>query len=260
MRELARGLTQQLQVVHALMLRETRTRYGEHKLGYLWALIEPLLWIGTFALIFHFMGRVESDGMTTVGFLATGIMPFTLFMSSSSRGATAIGGNKGLLFYPQVRPLDLMLARLLLEAMTVAVVFVIIMGGDAFFSGSVGVDRPLEVVLGFALAAGLGGSLGLVLCALSTFSNVVERLSGPVLRPLFWISGVYFSVNNVPNELRHALLYNPLLHVVEMVRSAWYPGYEALEVNAVYPLAWLVALAFLGLTLERVARRRLEVA
>ena len=108
----------QLEVLHALVLRETRTRFGEHQLGYLWALLEPLLWIGTFWAMYWLLSRSAPDGMELVAFLTTALAPYLLFRHVYSRAATAIGSNRGLLFYPQIQPLDLVWARTVLEFAT----------------------------------------------------------------------------------------------------------------------------------------------
>ena len=52
-----RGVLPQLEVIQALILRETRTRFGDHQLGFLWAFIEPLLWILMFYGMYALMGR-----------------------------------------------------------------------------------------------------------------------------------------------------------------------------------------------------------
>jgi capsular polysaccharide transport system permease protein len=62
---LARGAFIQLQVVHALVLRETRTKFGEHQLGYLWAVLEPLFWVLTFWGMYVVIGRPVSPGLET---------------------------------------------------------------------------------------------------------------------------------------------------------------------------------------------------
>lgn len=256
----SRALWVELQVLHGLVLRETRTRFGAHQLGYLWALLEPILWIGTLYSLFEFGQRSPPSGMTMVGFLATGLVPYQLFRDSTGKVQAAINANKGLLYYPQVRPLDLMLSRALLEGATALSVFTVLLGGEALVLGRLEFDDALTVLLGLALAASLGGSLGGVLCALGTFSNAVERFSGPILRPLFWISAVFFTANDLPPQVRDIFLYNPVLHVVEIVRDGWFSGYSANYATALYPLTWIFVLTFFALALERVARRRIEVS
>lgn len=254
------GLLVQLQVIRALMLRETRTRFGEHKLGYIWALVEPITFIGMFAAMYMLMGRTTTEGVPVIPFLATGMMPFLLFRETVSRAVAAIDGNKGLLFYPDIRPLDLVAARVVLEVITNLLVFTLIMGTLVLVEGQLRVGSWLTLLLGLFLASGLGAGIGLVFCGLSTFSKAAERIMGPLLRPLFWISAVFFSSNSLPPVVRDLFLWNPLLHAVEIVREGWFPSYHPRYVNASYPLVWILVLLFFGLTLERVARRRIQLS
>ncbi|HEY6722709.1 MAG TPA: ABC transporter permease [Polyangiaceae bacterium] len=256
----ASGLFGQLEVLNAIILREVKTRFGAHQLGYLWALIEPALWIGTFVAMFYMLGRSGPGGMDTVSFITTGLIPFMLFRETAARAVSAIGANKGLLFYPQIQPLDLVFARVLLELVTLLTVFVVIIFTACMWQGtSPHVADVLQFVIGFIAAAGLGGSLGLVLMGLSVFTPVVERLYGPLLRPLFWFSGIFYTANGLPAVARDVMLYNPVLHVVEFVRTGWFIEYRSQHASIVYVAGWIVSLTFLGLLIERAARRRLEL-
>lgn len=260
-RERARvkALATQLQVVHALVLRETRTRFGSHRLGYVWALLEPLLFIAMFGVFYTLLDRTLPAGLPLVPFLATGFLPYLMFNRIARQSMNAIGANKGLLFYPDVRPLDLVGARVVLEIATYLSVFAVIMTTLGLWEGRLHVDSLLLTMVGFALAAGLGLGLGLVLCGLSVFSNSIDRLVGPMMRPLFWVSALFFSTNELPTDVRDIVLFNPLLHVIELTRDGWFPGYRVPQVSILYPAAWTLLLLYFGLTLERVARRRLEM-
>jgi capsular polysaccharide transport system permease protein len=250
----------QIQVIHALVLRETRTRFGLNRLGYLWAILEPLLFIGTFVLIFRVLGRAAPDRMPIIPFLATGFMPYLLFRETSGRGLHAIEANRGLLFYPQVRPLDLVLARTLLEIVTNFVAFAIIIAIYSTYTGQFEIANPLRVLTGLGLAAGIGATLGLILCAAGVFSDFVERLHGPLIRPLFWFSGLMYPTSHLPLTYRNLLVYNPIVHAVELTRAGYFRGYRADHVGVGYPLMCITVLAFVGLTLERVARRHLVLS
>ena len=254
------GLATQVEVVEALILRETRTRFGAHQMGYLWALIEPTLWVATFAALFLAIGRSVPDGMTIVPFLTTGILPYNIFQSTASRSIAAIPSNRGLLFYRQVRPLDVIAARSVLEVSTLVTVFAVLLGLHLLVSEDRAAPDLLATLLGLGLAGALGGSLGLVLSSLNVYSNVVERIYGPLSRPLFWCSGLFFTAEDLPDRARDILLFNPILHVVECVRSAWFPMQPSRYFSLGYVCWWIVALAALGLLLERSARRRVELS
>ena len=146
------------------------------------------------------------------------------------------------------------------EIATHVVVFALLMAGAAMVDGVPRIDNLLMATGGLLLGAGLGAALGMVLCGLSVFSNSVERLIGPMMRPLFWVSALFFSTNEIPSDARNVLLYNPVLHVVELTRSGWFPGYDVPQVSLLYPALWIFILFYFGLTLERVARRRLELS
>ena len=257
--DFARGLATQLRVVHAVALRETRTRFGAHQLGYLWAILEPLFWIGTFWGLFALVGRQAPNGMNIVAFLATGVIPYEIAMKTADRCSNAISANKALLFYPQVNTLDLIVARATLEGATYGAIFLIILGGEALFAQSFQIDDVLLVCAGLGLGCLFGGSLGLVFCTLSVLSNAVDRLRGPLMRPVFWMSGLFFTAESLPTNVQKVMLWNPILHCVELVRDGWFPSYHAHHASVAYVLGCTVVLLFAGLTLERVVRHRVEV-
>jgi capsular polysaccharide transport system permease protein len=253
------GLANQLRVIRALILRETRTRFGAHYLGYLWAFLEPLFWIGTFAVLYAIAARKAPPGLDIVDFLATGVLTYLVFRQTSDRSVRSITSNSSLLFYPQIRPLDLVASRSILEIATLGSVFVVLTAANALYRQSLQLDSLLHVMTGFILAGLLGASLGLTLCALSTFSKVVQRLISPLMRPLFWTSGLFFCAADLPRAVRDVLLWNPVLHCTEHVREGFFPSYNEQYANLEYVVAWIVGLALFGLTAERAARRRLEV-
>jgi len=249
-----------LQVLHGLILRETRTRFGVNRLGYLWALLEPIMMIATFAVFYMLFGRLAPLHLGMIPFLTSGFVPFILFRESIFRTSKAIDGNKGLLFYPMVRPLDLVLSRILLEFVTQTVVFAIIMGGDALYRNRFEINNPLDLLVGLCLASGLGGSFGLLFCSLTTFSPTVDRLIGPLLRPMFWISALFYPATSVPAHLQGLLLRNPLVHSIELVRRGWFRDYPSVDVNVEYPTYFILAVLFLALLVERAARRRIQLS
>jgi capsular polysaccharide transport system permease protein len=256
---LASGLATQARVIHAVVLRETRTRFGQHRLGYLWALAEPIVWLFTFYGMFVAMGREGSAGMPLITFLATGILTYHLFSKTADQGAAAISGNKALLYYPQVQTLDLIVARSALEAVTYTVVFVLIVGAHGWVADTWTIESTLVTAWGFVLASLLGMTLGLFFCALGVVWPTMERIRGPLMRPLFWMSGLFFTANGLPSTVRDVFMVNPVLHCVEIVRDGWFTGYTAHHADATYVLVWVLGLAFTGLTLERAVRRRVQL-
>jgi capsular polysaccharide transport system permease protein len=253
-----RGLMIQADVVYALVMRETRTRFGAYSMGYLWALLEPVLMILTFFLFFRIIGRKAPLGMDVWTFLASGIIPYNLCMNSLGRVAESVNGNKALLFYPHVFPLDLAIARALLEVATSAAVFIVLIGVHALYRQDLELHEPLTVIAALVLANLLGASLGLIFCGLSTMSNLVDRARGPLLRPLFWVSGIFFTASSVPEHGRNLMLWNPILHCTELLRGGLFETYDGYG-DPWYVVAWILPMAVIGLSLERAVRRKIEL-
>ena len=259
MRDFLDGLGTQTRVVYALALRETRTRFGKNQLGYFWALAEPTFFILTFFAMFVLIDRTTPGGMAVIPFLATGFIPYQLVINTATRVSKAVESNRGLLFYPHVQPLDLVFARSMLEMVTYLVVFAILVGGYSVFTHTLVVDHVLLVLFSMLLTGALGATLGLVFCAFNVMTPTFERIKQPLMKPLFWISGLFFTANMIPAQYRQYLMWNPILHCVELVRTGWFPQYESLDASPTYVMVWIVGLAFVGLTLERRVRPRVHL-
>ncbi|MBN2714692.1 MAG: ABC transporter permease [Deltaproteobacteria bacterium] len=255
-RDFARGLSIQVHVIHALILRETRTAFGQHKLGYIWALASHGFFIGIFAAMFVFANRSVPSGMDVIGFLCTGFLTYNLFMGTQGKAKTAVKANVSLLYYPQVHPLDLVAARCLLEIATVMVAFFLFMFANTIYTQHFPLDSALLTLAGLFLAALLGSALGLCTNSLCVLWPTMEQLIGPLLRPLFWISGLFFSIAEIPLFAREALLWNPVLHVIEMTRDGWFKTYNYKFYSFSYVIYWILGLTVLGLITERLNRNK----
>jgi capsular polysaccharide transport system permease protein len=256
---LLRGIGTQATVIWALMMRETRTRFGSHRLGYLWALAEPGIAILTFVFIFDLLHRHTPYDMDIYGFLVTGFTSYNVCVGTMHNVANSIAGNRAMLYYPHVQPVDIVIARGILETATGIVVFLVLMLIRSLAIHDFTVDEPLLLVEAFVLAGLLGTTFGMVWCVLGQFSPIADRARGHITRPLFWISGLFFCVNELPQGFHDFVLWNPVIHVSELMRDGWYGSYTAHTVDIPYVLSFVLVAAFIGLSLERIVRRRIEV-
>ncbi|TCO80322.1 capsular polysaccharide transport system permease protein [Plasticicumulans lactativorans] len=250
------ALQVQGRVILAVILRETRTRFGKHRLGYLWALAEPLLQIGVLLLMFTALGRRSPVSGELWLFFVTGIVPWLMFRNLAARVMNAVSGNLALLGYPQVTPLDLMLARIVLEAATMVLVLVVLLLGLAATGRVALPSRPLEVLAALTTLMFLGGGFGMLNAAIAAYLPAYAKVFSAVMRPLYFFSGVFYTAANLPQPARDWLLWNPLLHLIEWLRSGFFPGFDTQHLDRAYVLAWTLVLCFLGLAAERVSRRK----
>ena len=184
----------QCRVLHALILRELKARYGDRHLGFLWAVIEPLIFMSIFVLGFYLLGRDSQSGVPAPLFFVAGFVPFFMFRDIYSEIVGGTKGHQSLLMFPQVTRMDILISKMIVNSAISVCVFLVLTIGLLAMGLDFTLDNPLGVMIGFGLMIMLGFGTGLVLGALSIRYQFVSSLSSPLLgRPLFLTSGLFFS-------------------------------------------------------------------
>ena len=213
---------QRIRVLGALMLREMGTKFGRSAGGYVWAIAEPLGGILLLAVAFSLALRSPPLGTSFILFYATGMVPFNLFNTMAKGVAGAIASNRGLLNYPVVTVLDAVFAKFLLNLLTALLVATVLFGGILLVIRPPVTLDPGRIVVAVALAALIGLGIGTLNCVLFGFFPTWRNVWSVLTRPLFILSGVFFTYESVPAQFQHLLWYNPLTHVIAVTRSGFY--------------------------------------
>ena len=240
-----------VRVVFAMMLREMATTYGRSSLGYMWAIIEPVGAIAVLSIAFSIALQNPALGQSFALFYATGYMPFMLYNTMQNRIGATVRENKQLLFYPRVTYVDAMIARFILTFVTQLFVAVIVFGGIIVTDG---VNQRLDFMLIFSallIAAVLGLGVGVLNCILIHLMPSWRQLWSVFTRPLFLVSCIFFMFDNLPIWAQKVLWFNPLVHIVGLMRRGFYTIYEGDYIVLAYPLAITGLTLFFGLALLR---------
>lgn len=104
----------------------------------------------------------------------------------------------------------------------------------------------------------LGAGFGLVSAVIRLYLPGYSSFQALLMRILFFVSGIYFVADSLPQVLRDALWYNPVMHLIEWERSAFFYGFESHFYDPMYLLLWILGLGFLGLAGERATRSKLR--
>lgn len=236
-------------VVFSLFLREMKTRFGAQKFGYFWAIAEPAAIIVVFWVMFGLSLRKTLPGVDYPMFLMTGMLPYQLFSSTVTRSMQAFEANQGLFNYRQVKPIDTLIARSLVEGlvyMTVFIIFILAgmaLGFDVTIDNFIGLSLILFVLLCFSFCCGL-------LCAvIGSFAETFKKVVNISMRPLFFSSGIFFAVAVVPEKYRWILLLNPVLHFLELIRTYYFAAFQTQGASHLYVMYWTVGVSVLSLWL-----------
>lgn len=240
-----------LRTIAALVLREMSTTYGRSPGGYAWAVLEPAAGIALLTAIFSVAFNSPPLGVNFAIFYATGMLPFILFTDLSAKVGQAMNYSRQLLSYPRVTFLDAILARFALNLMTQILVGYIVLGSILMLTETRVVMNGPVIARCYGLAALLALGVGTFNCFMMLRFDIYQRFWSILMRPLFLLSCVFFLFDTIPHPYQDWLWYNPLVHLVGMMRHGFYPNYEAPYVSELYVLLVSLGMLVLGLMLLR---------
>lgn len=221
-----KGLKNQLSVVDALVYRELLTKKNYSFLGFLGVIIEPLLITFVYLIILKLIRANIDIGLDPILFFGTGILLFSFFASILNRSSNAIKANRNLFYYKKVKPIDTIIARSLIEISLLFIVYSLILVIVFYIKNEIILDNFPKLLLIFILVTILSFSAGLIFIMIINKFEFSRSLIPLISRPLFFTSGAIFSINIVPYEFRNLLLWNPLLHAIEIARNSLDSKYE----------------------------------
>ncbi len=245
-------------VVGALALRELQTRFGRHRLGYLWAILDPAAQIAMLTVMFATLGRRDIQGHPFIVVAAIGVLGFTLVRSPIERCVSAIEANRALFTFRQVLPSDAVIARALVEAGIVVVTSLL---GWLIASLAGMVDTPpsgLLALLAATLAWVLSLGLAMVAAVAGAFAPAAGRVVGMVLRGVYFFSAVFYPAASLPPPARDVIMLNPIAHAIELVRGGLLSGYDASDASVTFLAAWAFFSLVMGAALMAAALPRLR--
>lgn len=235
--------------VFALILREMATTYGRSPGGYIWAVLEPVAAIALLSFAFSLAFRAPTLGISFPMFYATGYLPFMMFLDVSIKSAGAIRFSRPLLNFGALTWFDVVLARFLLNLFTHLLTAVVVITGLLLaFETRTSLYMP-AIFNALGTAAILAAGVGLTNAYLFLAFPAWERIWQVATRPLFIMSGVFFIFEDVPQDVRHFLWFNPLFHVTGEMRRGFYPTYAADYVAPEFVVALGLGLALFGMLL-----------
>ncbi len=246
----------QIRVLAAVLSREIDVQSGRIAFGFVLVLLEPLFHIGIICLWHYLLRVLPVYGTSVVLFISTGIYPIFVFVHLSSRArATSTSAERRR--YPIEGPLDFMISG------TATILFAYILVGVMLFVGLAIFSTPQAIPFEFATVfesvaalACMGFGFGLCNAMIDRVIPVWHYFWGAMARALILFSGALYVADFLPVYLRDVLVWNPVLHAVELFRQGFYPYYPTLIYDASYMWGCALAPVAIGLCLQRLFRRK----
>ncbi|MGV2123684.1 ABC transporter permease [Agrobacterium vitis] len=249
------ALQQKLNVMHAVIMRDIRSRFFNHGLGFL---IVPLFPVGHILLllgIYYVVGKHSEFGDDLQLFFATGLLPAMTFTYVSRFMSVSLIANKSMMAFPVVRLLDIVLARAILEFIGIVISFIVVCICLVSMGSNIIPADPSEALLAFFFTMILSIGFGIIASVISAIFIFFPMFYGLSMVIFYISSGAPIYLHSFPEQVIYGCSWNPLFHAVEWVRSAYYLGYPTEDLDKGYLIGCAVGSVCLGLFLERVVRR-----
>ena len=241
-------LRQSAPLFRNLVRREVRQRYKGSALGLAWTLINPLLVVAAYWLVFKFLFGTTIPNYAL--FLFVGLMAWTLFFGGISVGAQSLISNSSLV--TKVRfPREIIPAAAITANAVIAAVMLVIAVPLCIWQQS-GSYAPLVALPGFLLLTYmLSVGLGVLLAALNVYFRDVEHIIAAIGVPWFFLTPIFYTYSTLPEAARqHQVLIdilhwgNPISPFVICIQDTLFFGVWPPMGDAIYTLvAGVVAIA-----------------
>lgn len=238
-----------LQLVRLLVFRDLRVRYRGSVLGYLWSMMNPLLYMTILSFVFSHLMKFNQQNFPM--FLLSGILGWNLFAQSIGIGVNSIVANGPLLKKVKV-PATIFPAASVASCLvnfTLALIPFVIIGLATGLSFS-----PWILTLPVILVPYMLFAFGVTLLVASlnvSFRDVGHTLE-PILQIVFYGTPIIYPMTSLPERYLPMAKLNPLAHFITQIRRVMYEGLppEISEIAILYALAGL-ALVVGGLVYRR---------
>jgi len=239
-------------VIRALVLREAVNRLFVTRTAWAWVFCEPLLHMLYLTALYSTV-RVRKVGeIDTPIWVMVGLIGYFLFRKTGDQTAKAATENSALFAYRQVKPIDTLIARALLEAFNAIITMILAFVVFALANHPLLIEDPLEFMLALVGMWLLGMGYGLLTSSVFELVDELRLVMRVLMKPMYLVSGVILPMTSLPTEWRQVLMWNPVAQGLELARMAISSNYHpAPETDAAYFFKFILCMIALGLYLHR---------
>ena len=200
-----------------LAWRDVKVRYRQTILGVGWAVLQPLITVLVFGLVFGRLAKVPSNGLPYALYAYAALLPWTLFAGSVTRAANSLVSNASLLSKTYFPRLLLPIGSLVINLVDFAISLVVFAGLMAWYGVA---PRPMAALLPLFLIYAVVASLavGIWLSALNVRYRDVQFALPFLVQIGLFISPVVYPASLVPASFRILYDLNPMTLVIQGFR------------------------------------------
>ncbi len=201
-----------------LVWRDIKVLYAQTILGFSWAILNPLIQIIIFTIIFGSVAKLSTEGIPYVLFSSVAIIPWTYMsdaMSNSSQSLVSGQGMLGKIYFPRLLyPLTGILSKLVDFAISLVIIVALLI-----YYRIAPTWNLLVLPLLFLLMIGIPAGIGIWLSSLAIRFRDIRFAMQFIIRMLMYSAPVVYSASSIPEKYRFIYSLNPLVGVIEGYRA-----------------------------------------
>ena len=251
MREIIKQVQALIQYRHLiwdLAIKDIKVRYRSPTLGFLWAILVPLIMVFIFKFVFSTILKARVEGCPFFIYLMTAIFPWTYFSSSVNSATECIFSNRELIkktYFPrQIIPVSIVLASMINFLPALVVMFII----SSFFRMQFTILILLVPVI-ILIQTIFSIGIALIVSCLQVIQRDVKYIVQLLLMAWLYLSPGFYSltmVGNLSEKFLKLYILNPFVGLFSLYRIAFLKGFAKTLPPAVniYGLsAWTIIVA-----------------
>jgi len=216
-------LWQYRELLYFLVWRDIKVRYKQTALGVAWVIVQPLVSMVIFSVLFGNLLNVPSGDVPYPIFAYAALLPWNYFAGSLTRSSTSVVNSANLITKVYFPRLVIPIAGVLSGLVDFAIAFLVLIG-MMFFYEVVPTTAVIWLPAFFALAMATALGFGLWLSALNVRYRDVNYLIPYLVQIWMYVTPVVYGTTLIPEQFQWLLALNPMTGVVEGFRWALLGG------------------------------------
>ncbi|EJL91687.1 ABC-type polysaccharide/polyol phosphate export system, permease component [Polaromonas sp. CF318] len=205
------------ELIWILVTRDIKIRYKQTAIGVLWAILQPLLTMVVFTVIFGKLGGLPSDNLPYPVFVMTALLPWQLFSKALTQGSTSMvtmGGMMGKIYFPRlIAPLSSILSGLVDFAISFGILIALMLWYGVYPGWEV-VLAPVFILLALASAM----AVALWLSAINAKYRDVQQAMPFLTQIWMFVTPVIYPTSMIPENWKWLFMLNPMVSVIDGFR------------------------------------------
>jgi ABC-type polysaccharide/polyol phosphate export permease len=216
-----RDLREHAHLLYNLVYRDLTVRYKRSVLGFMWTMLNPLLMMIIFTVVFSHLFRFEIPHYET--YFLSAFVPWNFFAQTTLGAMTSMAWNGSLMKRVRVPKSIFALATLLAGIVNLLLSYVPLLGIMVVLGVPI---RPaiLFLPVSILILAVFTFGVALALSAVSVYFTDVREMYQVAITAIMYLTPIIYPLSIVPERFRGLIIANPLFYIIEVVRRPIFPG------------------------------------